>query len=66
MEHDPTNFEKNEDNPIGVGPDFGQTVDDGLDADNQLDVLWTDKKKEKISQILSWRCPPVNKKKLFV
>ncbi len=59
MEHLPGEF-KSPENPIGVGPYFG---DDGIDPDNELHVLWCDQKEIKIEQVLSWLCPPVNENK---
>ena len=61
MEHSPDEF-KTPENPIGVGPYFGVTCDDGLDCMNKLLVHWCDKKTMKIPIVLSWLCPPVTKK----
>ena len=62
MEHDPQEF-KSENNPIGVGPTFGVTKDDGINESNELDVLWCDNERLPIPQTLSWQCPPVNRNK---
>ena len=60
MEHVPSQF-KSSKNPAGVGPYFGVTKDDGLGK--KLQVMWCDQQKMDIDQVLSWQCPPINKKK---
>ena len=65
MEHEPEEFES-EDNPAGVGPYFGTTLDDGLDPLGMLHVFWADGKTLKIRQTFSWLCPPPSKKPIRV
>ena len=59
MEHHP-DF-KTQHNPIGVGPYFGKTSEDG--NSDTLAVDWCDKKNLDIKQTLCWVCPPVDAEK---